>query len=117
MFSLSDKVIQHLRSLMTTPVFTGGSLGEGLEFINAVQSGTDSLIHLAPDAFAAPKADLFTSEALITALHRQNVAIHNWTINNKVDMKELIQLSADGIITDSPDLMFEALQEMGYGKR
>ena len=29
-------------------------------------------------------------------------------------IKELIQKGVDGIITDRPDLMFEALQELGF---
>ncbi len=51
---------------------------------------------------------------LMYKTHHSNMFMHYWTINNKQEMKDLIELGCDGIITDRPDLMFEALQELGY---
>ncbi len=39
---------------------------------------------------------------------------HYWTINDEEEMRALIELGADGIITDRPDLLFEVLEDMGY---
>ena len=36
--------------------------------------------------------------------------VHYWTINDVETMQELIDLGADGIITDRPDLLIELLK-------
>lgn len=54
------------------------------------------------------------SRDLIESAHRRGMAVHYWTINDKVTMRELIELGADGLITDRPDLMRELLTDMGW---
>lgn len=51
---------------------------------------------------------------LIWKVHKNDMFVHYWTIDDKKDMKKLIQNGADGIITDRPDLLIEVLDEMGY---
>jgi len=53
---------------------------------------------------------------LIDEVHRHNMCIHYWTINDKDEMKRLINLGVDGIITDRPDIMIDLLKELGYSK-
>lgn len=53
------------------------------------------------------------SKSLIDDAHRLNMQVHYWTINDKATMKELIELGADGIMTDRPDLLLEVMKEMG----
>jgi glycerophosphoryl diester phosphodiesterase len=55
-----------------------------------------------------------TRKRIIKQAHKRKMAIHYWTINNKEDMKLLIENGADGLITDRPDLMNEVLNEMGF---
>ena len=50
----------------------------------------------------------------INEAHRHNMAVNFWTVNNKEDMRHLIELGADGIMTDRPDIMMELLDEMGF---
>lgn len=50
---------------------------------------------------------------LMRAAHRRNLAVHYWTINDAAEMKRLIELGADGIMTDRPDRMLAVLKEMG----
>ena len=54
------------------------------------------------------------SKRVINSAHRRNMAVHYWTINDKEEMKHLVELGADGLITDRPDLMKEVLREMGF---
>lgn len=42
------------------------------------------------------------TEGLVANAHRHNVAVHYWTINDPQQMKELIEIGADGIMTDYP---------------
>ena len=53
---------------------------------------------------------------LIRTAHRKNMAVHYWTINDPIEMKRLMELGADGIITDRPDLADKVLREMGLRK-
>ncbi|MCB0738285.1 MAG: glycerophosphodiester phosphodiesterase [Bacteroidetes bacterium] len=50
---------------------------------------------------------------VVKSVHKHNMAIHYWTINDKDDMKDLIEIGADGLITDRPDIMIEVLEELG----
>lgn len=46
--------------------------------------------------------------------HRKNIAVQYWTINDPDDMRMLIGLGADAIMTDDPKLLRSVLEE--YGK-
>ena len=56
------------------------------------------------------KIDLATP-GLIDAAHDHNMAVHYWTINEVDEMRELIELGADGIMTDYPHLLAEVYRE------
>lgn len=49
--------------------------------------------------------------SFIKAVHRNNIAIHYWTVNDPEEMRELIELGADGITTDYPHLLAEVYAE------
>ncbi len=57
--------------------------------------------------------DLATKHFVKTA-NRHNMAVHYWTINEIEDMKHLIDIGADGIMTDYPHRLKEVYEE--YGK-
>jgi len=46
----------------------------------------------------------------VKAAHRNNTAVHVWTVNEPADMQRLITIGVDGLITDFPD---RALQLLG----
>ena len=48
---------------------------------------------------------------LIAAAKARNIDIHVWTVNDPDDMRRLIDMGVDGIITDYPDRMFEILNK------
>lgn len=116
-FSFSNDVMDYFHSINTDGVFTGASVGDGLSFVLAVRANPDTTLLVRADVLAFPQSMLginLTSDTIISAAHRHNVAIHYWTINDKDDMKALIQKGADGVMTDRPDLMQEALEELGF---
>lgn len=116
-FSFSDDVMDYFHSINTEGICTGASLTDGLSFVLAVRANPDTTLAVRAGMFAFPQVMLsvnLTSDTIIRAAHRHNVAIHYWTINDKNTMKTLIQKGADGVMTDRPDLMKEALQELGF---
>ena len=50
----------------------------------------------------------------INRAHRRNISVQFWTINDKEEMRRLIELGADVIMTDCPDVLHELLIEMGF---
>lgn len=50
-------------------------------------------------------------KTLIKRAHRRNVAVQYWTINDEDEMRELIELGCDAIMTDNPELLKSVLEE------
>jgi len=50
---------------------------------------------------------------LIAAAHRTGKHVHVWTVNDPADMRRLLDLGVDGIVTDRPDLLDQVLAERG----
>lgn len=46
----------------------------------------------------------------INKAHKRNIAVQYWTINDEEEMKSLIDLGCDAIMTDNPKLLNEVLQ-------
>lgn len=53
----------------------------------------------------------FDNRRFITAMNRSNTEVHFWTINEPDEMKRLINLGANGLVTDRADLAMDL-----YGK-
>lgn len=50
-----------------------------------------------------------TSPAMIAAFHRAGVEVHVWTINEPAEIRALLRLGVDGIVSDRCDLVAEAV--------
>lgn len=48
---------------------------------------------------------------IIKRAHRRNISVQYWTINDADEMRELIELGCDCIMTDNPELMRNVLNE------
>ena len=49
------------------------------------------------------------SKDFVEAAHRQNLQVHVWTINDAGEMRRLIEMNVDGIMTDYPDKLLTLL--------
>lgn len=77
--------------------------------------GLDWFVSAPEAALAIPVASggmRLDRPGLIRAAHRRNQAVHYWTINDPAEMRRLIALGADGIITDRPDVLKQVLAEL-----
>jgi len=50
------------------------------------------------------------SPRLLAAAHRHGVEVHVWTVNDPDDMRRLVQLGVDGIVTDRADIALDVLR-------
>ena len=47
----------------------------------------------------------------VECAHARNLPVHVWTVSRREDMRRLLDLGVDGIITDKPDALLELLRE------
>lgn len=47
----------------------------------------------------------------LAALHRVDVEVHVWTVNDPLDMRRLLALGVDGLVTDRADLALAVIAE------
>ena len=50
------------------------------------------------------------TESLVRSAHKHNLAVHYWTINDPEEMRHLIEIGADGIMTDYPHRLREVYE-------
>ncbi len=66
-------------------------------------------------SFQVPMGQGFINLAtanFINQANQHNIAIHYWTINDEDDMRKLVEIGADGILTDRPTLLKSIIDEM-----
>ena len=52
-------------------------------------------------------------QRFVDAAHTQGLAVHVWTIDEADEMKRLLELGVDGIMTDRPTVLRDVLMELG----
>ncbi|MBQ7343927.1 MAG: hypothetical protein IJW53_04080 [Clostridia bacterium] len=53
----------------------------------------------------------FATKRLIDVAHEHNLAVHYWTIDDEDEMRLLIEIGADAIMTDNPSVLKKVLEE------
>lgn len=53
------------------------------------------------------------TRGFVEAAHERNLQVHPWTINDADEMRRLLDIGVDGIITDRPDVLLDILRERG----
>ncbi len=77
--------------------------------------GLDNFFNDGIAVFQLPTDDYvinLANKRLVKNAHKHNIAVHYWTINDKEDMRYLIEIGADGIMTDYPHRLAEVYAEM-----
>jgi glycerophosphoryl diester phosphodiesterase len=70
------------------------------------------------DALQIPdrwKGRQIASRELVEAAHQRNIAVHVWTVDDREDMRRLLDWGVDGIVTDRPDRLARLLHAK-YGR-
>lgn len=93
-------------------VATSAGPSEVSEFLALSKTGIGGSYSPRMQALQVPEkigALQIVTKQFVDAAHERNLKVHVWTINNTEDMKRLIDLGVDGIMTDYPDQLLELL--------
>jgi len=97
-------------------MFSPGTAGVTKYFVLYLL-GLDAFFTDGMCVFQLPMEELglnLATRRLVNNAHRHNLAVHYWTIDDKDDMRALIEIGADGIMTNYPTRLKEVYEE--YGK-
>ncbi len=115
--SFHKEVMEYFKSIKHEDVNITTDFDTAFNFIASGIFGLDRFLehdyagfHL-PSGYGAIPLD---NNFIISLAKDNNMFLHYWTINDKEEMRQLILLGCDGIMTDRPDLMLEVLDELGY---
>ena len=109
--SFRSSRLRRFRRLANRPVAISAGPAETLRFVTAAR------LHLpyrpAADSFQVPVKQGITivSPRTVGAARAAGIPLIVWTINDPVEMEELLDLGVDGIITDRPDLLRTLIEE------
>lgn len=112
--SFDQDIIDIMLDVSDGQALVSGGRQEITKFVILHKLFLSGLYHPQVNAVQIPTEDSHINlkdRKLTRAAAKLEMDVHYWTINDKETMKELINLGADGIITDRPDLMLELRQE------
>ncbi len=115
--SFSNEVMEHFKGIKDDKVNTSTDFGSAAQLIVANFLGFGRFINYEHAGLQLPTSlkQIPLDNSIISEMAgSNNMFLHYWTINDGEEMRELIMLGCDGIITDRPDIMFEVLEELGY---
>lgn len=69
-----------------------------------------SLLHFTPEIYS-PHYKLIRNTNFVDSIHAREMKLIPWTVNRKRNIKKMIQLGVDGLITDYPERAMKALRQ------
>ncbi len=112
--SEKDAVLQRMRKICG-PIPTGMSAGEAAGFFGWVKGGCSASYRPPGAALQIPEeygiVKLVTEET-VAAAHAAGLEVHVWTVNQLSDMRRLLSVGVDGIMSDYPNLLMEVSAEI-----
>ena len=112
--SFSNKALLEFRSAFPQ-VATSTTKSEAVKFFILNQFYLAGFYSPAAVALQVPEyyqGTKIVTERFIKTAKKQNIEVHAWTINDEADMKRMISLGVEGIVTDYPDRLLRVLERL-----
>lgn len=106
------------RALARGRVATSPGYAGVLRFWLGVQTGLHRVFEVAFDALQVPRRHVVLTvvdRRFVEAAHAHGVQVHVWTIDDPTEMRALLDLGVDAIMTDRPDVLREVLAARDAG--
>lgn len=107
-----DPLVQAFRRVSHGRVATSAGRDECLKFWLASRLGAERWLDIGYQALQIPvsvKRLRFLTPRLLGAAHRRGLHVHVWTINDSDEMHALVAMGVDGIMSDYPARLVEAV--------
>lgn len=105
---------REFRALSGGRVATSASALEVIEFWAAARIGLGAVVPVAYDALQVPPRyhglEVVT-ERFVRVAHSRGLHVHVWTIDEPAEMRRLLALGVDGLMSDRPDRLLEVVRE------
>lgn len=111
--SFDHDIVERMLEVSDGEAFVSGGRGEITKLVVIHKLFLNGLYQPTVNAIQIPTKDSginLKSRNLIRSVNRLGMDVHYWTINEEEMMKELIELGANGLLTDRPDLMIALLE-------
>ena len=112
--SFADGTIRSFRERTQGRVATAAAAWETRRFWLASRLGLTRLVRPAYDALQVPPRMgrlTVTDRRFVSAAHRRGLHVHVWDVDEPMEMRRLLALGVDGIMSDRPDLLLEVQAE------
>ncbi|MBI5118667.1 glycerophosphodiester phosphodiesterase [Candidatus Poribacteria bacterium] len=110
-----DFIMERIRQL-DADIPTNFCSSEALEFLQRLHQDKWRDYDPLGDALQIPEEyyDIpVLTPALVEAAHRLGIEVHAWTINEEADIRRLLEMGVDGIMTDYPERLAKVVRGMG----
>jgi glycerophosphoryl diester phosphodiesterase len=100
------------RALSQGRVATSGSMPEVRAFVLAAYARATRFLRPAYDALQIPETYRgipVITPTTVRAAHRLGLAVHVWTVDDRTSMERLLGYGVDGLMSDRPDVLAQAL--------
>ncbi|MGB6894323.1 MAG: glycerophosphodiester phosphodiesterase [Dehalococcoidia bacterium] len=111
--SFDDRVIQEFRRRMGDHVATSSATWEATRFWLASRVGLTRWLRRPYDALQVPPRQgrlTVVDGRFVRAAHRRGLQVHVWTVDEAEEMRRLLDLGVDGLMSDRPDLLLKVLR-------
>ncbi|MCP4005359.1 MAG: glycerophosphodiester phosphodiesterase [bacterium] len=106
-----ESIMERLRKLDPGTAL-GSSLADCIAFVQAAAEDRMDSFQPRGDALQIPATALgkpLVTKELVAAAHHHGLLVHVWTINDPAEMKKLLALGVDGLMSDFPGRLIETV--------
>jgi glycerophosphoryl diester phosphodiesterase len=110
------KVIEEFRRRTGDRVATPSTNSEATRFWFASRLGLTKFLRCPYDALQVPPRRgrlTVVDRCFVRAAHRRGLQVHVWTVDEPDEMRHLLDLGVDGLMSNRPDLLLDVLRSRG----
>lgn len=111
--SFHDRMLKEFRRRTGGRVDTSAASWEARLFWLASRLGLTRFLRLPYDALQVPPRQgtlRVVDRRFVQAAHRLGIQVHVWTVDESEEMRRLLNLGVDGLMSDRPDLLLDVLK-------
>jgi glycerophosphoryl diester phosphodiesterase len=117
MASFDQKTNEKMRQISNGRLSISGGQQEATRYVILQKLRLVNLYSPGANALQLPvenKGLNLATPSLIKQAHRLGMEVHYWTIDDRKTMERLLEMGADGIITNRPDILIDVMKKKGY---